>query len=48
MCEVLILYSARFAMAHPERVWGVVLINCSAVEGPDSVDTGFLVCNDGM
>jgi len=32
----------QFAMAHPERVWGVVLINCSAVEGPDAVDTGFL------
>ena len=33
----------QFAISYPNRVWGVVLINCSAAEGPDSVDRGTLL-----
>lgn len=33
----------QFAMSHPGRVWGVVLINSSATEGPDAVDRGTLL-----
>jgi len=35
----------QFAISYPNRVWGVVLINCSAAEGPDSVDRGTLLAS---